>query len=144
MAFIEITDFDQSVHDEILNALTKGDDDKITKNISSTIDEMAGYLNGRYDTVAIFSKTGDARNKFLLRIGLSISTYYIYSIHNPRKMTQVIKDNFEKAIEDLEKIQSGKLSPVGLNLPAETDPPSSSGDGGPMQWGSDTALESSY
>lgn len=144
MAFIEKSDFDQAVHDEILNALTKDEDDKIVKNINSTIDEMAGYMNGRYDTVAVFAKTGDNRNKFLLRIGLAISTYYIYSIHNPRKMTQVIKDNFEKAIDDLEKIQSGKLSPVGLDIPAESDPPSTNGDGGPMQWGSDDQLGTGY
>ncbi|MGQ0737653.1 MAG: phage protein Gp36 family protein [Bacteroidota bacterium] len=144
MAFIDKIDFDQSVHVEILDALTKDDDAKITANINSTIDEMAGYLNGRYDVAAVFAKTGNARNKFLLRIGLSICTYYIYSIHNPRKMTQVIKDNYEKAIEDLEKIQAGKLSPVGLDVPAETDPPATSGDGGPMQWGSEESLGSSY
>lgn len=141
MAFIEINDFDQAVHEEILNALTKSNDATITANINSAVDEMKGYLNGRYDVAVEFAKTADARNKFLLRIGLSIATYYIYSIHNPRKMTQVIKDNFDKAIEDLEKIQAGKLSPVGLAVPAGTE---TSGDGEPMQWGSEEALGSSY
>lgn len=144
MAYIEIDDFDQAVHEDILNALTKGDDDKITNNINSTIDEMKGYLNGRYDVNTEFSKTGNARNKFLLRIGLHLTTYYLYSIHNPRKITRTIELNSEKAVQDLEKIQSGKITPDGLAPINEADPTASSGNGSPVQWGSDDQLISSY
>src|SRR5436189_3360627 len=141
MAYITKFDFGQAVHADILNALTKGDDTKIDGNINSTIDEMKGYLNGRYDVDAEFAKVDDARNKFLLRIGLDITTYYLYKIHNPRKMTQQVVTDFEKAIEDLEKIQAGKITPVGLSPVAESDPPINSGNGQPMQWGSDCQLK---
>ncbi|MDP1812350.1 MAG: DUF1320 family protein [Sediminibacterium sp.] len=134
MPFITKDDFPASVHDDILNALTKGNNAVITENIDRTIDEMDAYMNARYDTTNIFNKAGNDRNKFILRIGVILSLYYIYKAHNPRKLTQSIVDDFEKAIEDLQKIQSGKLTPKGLALPSD-DPTVNSGNGFPVQWG---------
>lgn len=144
MAFIELEDFPASIHTEIRDALTKGDDTVITDNVDRTIDEMKAYLNGRYDTVNIFNKTGNNRNKYILRLALSITVYYIFLVHNPRKMTSVIEKEYEKALERLEDIKLGNLNPEGLPTPAETDPPTSSGDGGPVQWGSDEPLGYGY
>lgn len=144
MPFIELTDFPASIHTDIRDALTKGDNTVITDNIDRTIDEMKAYLNGRYDTANIFNKTANDRNKYILRLALSITIYYIFLVHNPRKITQVIVDEYERAIETLQDIKLGNLNPEGLPLPAETDPPTTSGDGGPVQWGSDEQLTSSY
>ena len=144
MPFIAKADFPQSVHDDILNALTKGDDSKITRNCESTIDEMKAYLNGRYDVDAIFDATGNDRNRFLLRIALSITLYFIYKIHNPRKLPEEIQTDYEKAMSDLEKIRDGELNPVGLPAPPTDQPEANSGNNDPVQWGSDDALENSY
>ncbi len=144
MAYLTKDDFDQAVYADILEAITKGDDDAIDSNISSTIDEMKGYLNGRYDVAAEFAKTGNARNKFLLRVAINHCQYYLYSMHNPRKMTVIVKENWEKAIADLEKIQAGKLNPVGL-APIVADPvDSTSGNGDSVQWGSTEQTETGY
>lgn len=146
MAFIELVDFPASIHDDILNALVKDIGKSITDNVDRTIDEMAAYLNGRYDTVAIFSATGDSRNKYMLRLALTITIYYIYLIHNPRKMTQTIKDEFERAIETLEGIRDGNINPVGLPVPETevVDNDESNGDGSSMQWGSDIQLGTNW
>jgi len=132
MAFLEKQDFTASIHEEILNALTRDNDDVIEDNVSRTVDEMKAYMNGRYDTTAIFNATGDDRNKFIVRLGLSISIYYICLAHNPRKLTQTILSEFERAIETLEKIQSGKVTPEGLPVP---EPEEGTNSGGPVQWG---------
>ncbi|MBS1641558.1 MAG: DUF1320 family protein [Bacteroidetes bacterium] len=134
MPFITKTDFDASVHEDILNALTKNNDDVITENANRAIAEMRAYLNGRYNNDAIFSAEGIERNSFILRIGLCIAKYYIFLTHNPRKITQSLKEEYDKAIEDLEKIQKGKLNPEGLPIPIVTDTTQSNGF--PMQWGS--------
>lgn len=144
MAFIELTDFPASIHTDILNALTKDDNAVITDNVDRTIDEMKAYLNGRYDTVKVFNKTGNDRNKYILRLALSITIYYIYLVHNPRKLTQTIVDEFERALGTLEDIKLGNLNPEGLPFPAEEGTPINSGNGGPVQWGSDKALGSSW
>lgn len=135
MAFLEKEDFPASVHTDILEALTKGDDDVITDNVARTVDEIKAYMNGRYDIAAVFATEGDARNKFILRLANTISLYWIYCVHNPRKLTQVMVKNYEDALETLKGIQKGTINPVGLPLPAnETD--ANSGTGAPVQWGS--------
>ncbi|MGN7787410.1 phage protein Gp36 family protein [Niabella sp. 22666] len=140
MPFLSKEDFPASVHDDILNALTRSEDDVVTENVSRAIDEVAAYLNGRYDTTAIFAKTGNARNKFILRITNIMALYYTYLAHNPRKITQVMKDEFDRAIETLEGIQKGDINPVGLDTPPVEDPNATSGNGAPIQWGSSEPL----
>ncbi|HMO63312.1 MAG TPA: DUF1320 family protein [Ferruginibacter sp.] len=143
MAFITKDDFPPNVHTDILDALTRGNDDVITDNAARSIDEVKAYLNGRYDTNAIFSADGDNRNKYILRITTTIALYYIYLIHNPRKLHQAMVDEFERAIETLEKIQKGVINPEGLPLPANEED-ANSGTGQSIQWGSDAALNSSW
>jgi phage gp36-like protein len=143
MPFITKDDFPASVHADILDALTRSNDNVITDNASRTIDEMKAYLNGRYNTTAIFNAQGDSRNKYMLRLAISITLYYIFLVHNPRKMTQNIVEEYERSIEALEKIQKGSLNPEGLPLPDNPDN-SNSGNGGPVQWGSMPAMGSDW
>jgi phage gp36-like protein len=146
MAFIDTTDFEATVHTEILNALTQNNDVVINDNVARSIDEVKAYLNGRYDTANIFNKEGDARNKYILRICLTICVYYIYLTHNPRKLTQVVVDEFNRALHTLEKIQAGKINPEGLPVPVEPDQTSNglSQTGESMQWGSSDQVGSDW
>lgn len=143
MAFITIDDFPASVHDDILTALIKGDQQKIDDNIDRSIDEMRAYLSGRYDNAKIFAKEGDERNKYLLRLALNITMYWIYKIHNPRKLTQHIVDDYERTLETLEKIQKGTINPEGLETPANPDD-LDAGTGAPVQWGSTPQMGSEW
>ncbi|NNV54539.1 phage protein Gp36 family protein [Limnovirga soli] len=146
MSYITKQDFSSNIYVDILDALTKGDDTIITNIADRSTDEVKAYLNGRYDTANIFNKEGDERHKYILRICLTLCTYYLYLAHNPRKLTEVVTSEFERAIETLEKIQAGKINPEGLPLPVEpaTEIPGTTGGGQAMQWGSDEALGTSY
>jgi Protein of unknown function (DUF1320) len=143
MAFITKSDFPANVHDDILEALTKGNDGVIATNADRTIDEMKAYLNSRYDVTAIFNAVGNARNKFMVRVATTITLYYIYLVHNPRKMHQTMVDEFERAIKTLEQIQKGIISPEGLP-PITIDDGTNSGNGMPVQWGSIDNLKSDW
>lgn len=142
MPFITKADFPTALHNEILNSLTRGDDEVIAESAEQTVEEMKAYLNGRYDIQAIFDAVGEERNKFLLRIGLSLTKYYIFLQHNPRKITEVMVAEYDRAIETLEGIQSGKVNPAGLPLPPA--PPSGNANGAPIQWGGDTQLGTNW
>lgn len=135
MPFATKLDFPASVHADILAALTRHDDEVITENIERAEDEVKAYLNGRYDVTTDFGKAGAERNKLLLRIVVTIALYYIYQAHNPRKLTQVMVDEFNRYIEMLEGIQAGRVNPVGLT-PASTQSGNTASSGMPVQWGS--------
>lgn len=139
MPFATKIDFPASLHADILDALTRNDDSVISDNVDRAVDEVKAYLNGRYNVEVDFAKTGNERNKFLLRIVVTMALYYIYQVHNPRKLTQVVIDEFNRYIEMLEGIQAGRINPVGLTPVSDGDGTLNSGTGYSVQWGTQPA-----
>ena len=64
--FIELSDYDASIHREILDALTRNDEAIVEICEDRAIAEMRGYLGGRYDCDRLFSATGPDRNQLVL------------------------------------------------------------------------------
>jgi len=144
MPFITKVDFPAAVHLEILDALTRDNNDVITDNVDRAVDEIQAYLNGRYNVAVDFAKTGGDRNKFLVRVTCIMALYYIYLAHNPRKLHQAMVDEFNRYIEMLEGIQAGKINPVGLTPAGEDDDTVNSGNGYAVQWGTDERTEDTW
>jgi phage gp36-like protein len=118
--FIELTDYDASIHREILDALTREDDAIIEICEDRAVAEMRGYLSRRYDVNAIFSATGDNRNQLVLMMAIDIAIYHVFCIHNPQKLSQVRKDRYERAMEWLKQVAGEDISIDGAPLlPAE-------------------------
>ena len=92
--FIELSDYDASIHRDILDALTRND-------------EMRGYLSGHYDCDKLFAATGDERNQLVLMMALDIAIYHIFTIHNPQKLSQMRKDRYDRAVEWLIAVKKG-------------------------------------
>jgi phage gp36-like protein len=106
-SFIEKSDYPQSIHTEILDALTR-DDDSVLHLVEERVTAfVGGYLEGRYDTQAIFAQRGEERNRVILAVCLDIIIYDIFSIHNPQKMSVLRKDRHDRAIEWLKAVQKG-------------------------------------
>ncbi|MDR0505460.1 MAG: DUF1320 domain-containing protein, partial [Dysgonamonadaceae bacterium] len=73
--FIELNDYDASIHREILDALTREDDSLVEICEDRAIAEMRGYLSRRYDVDAIFTATGANRNQLILMMATDIAIY---------------------------------------------------------------------
>ena len=101
--FIDIKDYDASVHREILDALVRDDETLVEICEDRAIAEMRSYLNKRYDCNMIFSEIGEKRNQLILMMVIDIAVYHIFCIHNPMKLSQVRKDRYERAVAE-EKI----------------------------------------
>ena len=113
--FITLGDYDASIHREILDALLRHDSDTEDSAIieireDRAIDEMRSYMNKFYDCNAIFGATGSDRNQLVLMMALDIAIYHIFCQHNPYKMSQVRKDRYDRAIEWLKAVASGKIT----------------------------------
>ena len=85
--FIELTDYDASIHREILDALTREDESIVEICEDRTLAEMRGYLSRRYDCDRLFAATGRERNQLVLMMAVDITVYHIFCIHNPRNMS---------------------------------------------------------
>ncbi|GAB6010808.1 phage protein Gp36 family protein [Viscerimonas tarda] len=119
--FIDLTDYDASIHREILDALTRDDDTIVEICEDRAIAEMRGKLSRRYDVDAIFSANGTDRNQLILMMAIDISVYHIFCIHNPQKLSQVRKDRYERALEWLKQVADEDVSIDGAPLLPEEE-----------------------
>lgn len=118
--FIAITDYDASIHREILDAVTREDQSIIEICEDRALAEMRCYLSGRYDCEQIFTQEGTTRHQLILMMALDISIYHIFCIHNPQKLSQMRKDRYDRAVEWLKAVQKGNIVITGA--PAIADP----------------------
>ena len=81
--FVELTDYDASIHRDILDALVREDETLVEVCEDRAIAEMRCYLSKRYDCDKIFSATGTGRNELVLMMVIDIAVYHIFCIHNP-------------------------------------------------------------
>lgn len=114
--FVNISDYDASVHREILDALTREDDSLIEICEDRAIAEARCYLAKRYDCDAIFSAQGAGRHQLILMMVLDIAIYHIFCIHNPQKLSPMRKARYERAVEWLKAVASEELSVDGAPL----------------------------
>lgn len=119
--FIQIEDYDASIHSEILDALIRKDHAIIEICEERAIAEMRGYLSGRYDCNAIFNAEGEDRNQLVLMMAIDIAVYHLFCIHNPQKISQVRTDRYDRAIEWLKQVSKQAISIDSAPLLPEED-----------------------
>ena len=114
--FIDLEDYDASIHREILDAITRTDDSLIEICEDRAIAEMRSYLSKRYDCDRIFSERSPKRNQLILMMAVDIAVYHLFCIHNPMKLSQMRKDRYERAVEWLKAAGKGDVSIDGAPL----------------------------
>lgn len=119
--FINLTDYDASIHREILDALTREDDTIVEICEDRAIAEMRCYLSKRYDCDRIFSAEGTDRNQLVLMMLLDIAIYHIFCIHNPQKLSQLRKDRYERAVEWMKAVSAEEVSIDGAPMLPEEE-----------------------
>lgn len=119
--FVQLTDYDASIHREILDALTREDNSIVEICEDRAIAEMRCYLSKRYDCDRIFSAEGDSRNQLILMMVLDIAVYHIFCIHNPQKLSQIRKDRYERAVEWMKAVANEGISIEGAPMLPEEE-----------------------
>lgn len=114
--FVELSDYDASIHRDILDALVREDEAVIEVCEDRAIAEMRSYLARRYDCDRIFSATGADRNQLVLMMVIDIAVYHIFCIHNPQKLSQIRKDRYERAVEWMKAVAAEEISIEGAPL----------------------------
>ena len=123
--FVQLSDYDASIHCEILDALTRDDASVVEICEDRAIAEMRCYLSGRYDCDRLFSASGDKSNQLVLMMVIDIAVYHIFCIHNPQKLSQIRKDRYERAVEWMKAVAKAAISIEGAPLLPEGQRPAS-------------------
>lgn len=122
--FINTSDYDATIHREILDSLLRKESTTYDPQIieiceDRAVAEMRGYLNKTYDCDKIFSAEGGDRNALILMFALDITVYHIFCQHNPYKI-KIRQDRYDRAIEWLKGVMVGDITIDGApKLPDE-------------------------
>lgn len=119
--FIDITDYDASIHKEILDSLlrqgTADYDPQIVEICEDrAVAEMRSYLNKKYDCNRIFETRGADRHALVLMFAIDIAIFHIFCQHNPYKMSKIRQDRYDRAVEWLKGVMRGDVTIDGAPL----------------------------
>lgn len=112
--FITTEDYNASIHQEILDAVIRSDATIVEVVEDRAIAEMRGYISRRYDCDKIFSAEGEQRHQLVLMMAIDITIYHLFCIHNPRMMSEIRVERYERAIKWLEGVRDGNITVDGL------------------------------
>jgi phage gp36-like protein len=121
MSFITNTDLLTAIYQEQLDAITREDDAIPQFGIDAAVEEMKGYLSPKYDTDKIFAKEGTGRNNLLVTFCRDIAVYHIINLSNPGVDYKSKEARYNRAVEWLKHVQSGKVNPPDLDLNTEEE-----------------------
>lgn len=133
MAYLTVPELKSAIYDYQLLQIVEDDLTIAEMAISAAIEEVKSLLtpnnkkawgDGRklYDTDAIFSQTGDARNGLLLTHTKSVAVWYVTQLSNVDIVYQQVKDRYDRAITYLKDLAAGNSSITTLPvLPSEDD-----------------------
>ena len=119
MAYLTKQEIKTHLYGAVVDEISRADDTILQSAIDAAIAEASGYLTA-YDMAAIFAAVDDARNPILLLYIKDITVWHYIQLANPAVEMELRLKRYERAIEFLQGIQSGKVNP---SLPYPAAPP---------------------
>lgn len=109
--YVTLEEFNSVVDQYKINEITDNDDTITNACLLSAEREVQMYLAGRYDIDAIFSKRDKERDQLLMQFIKDIAAYHLFKRHNIDMNWRYVQDTYDRTIDTLKMIQSGKLVP---------------------------------
>lgn len=113
MAFLTKDDLISEIYEEVLEAITRGNDGRIDTAIGLALGEAQNFLGIKYDVDDIYSKVDAERNTTVLRIVKDIALFRLYGVLE--STPEDIQVRYDNARRDLELIAG--TAPKGNTIP---------------------------
>lgn len=110
--FLTTADYASLIHPDVL-ARVQGDA-SLDDCENMAVEFMRGYLSSRYQVASIFAATGADRNPILVKYGIDITLYYLYSRISPNAVPEHRKVNYDNAEQWLRRVQKAEINPPDL------------------------------
>lgn len=110
MAFISVDELSTHLYGELVDAISRNDDDIPQRAIDGAIAEVKGYL-GDFDKDTIFGATGINRHPLLLIYVKDIAVWHFIVLANPNIEISLREKRYDAAIRWLTKVQKRDITP---------------------------------
>ena len=124
--------------DQILEASDEDEDLLLDTAEQDALAIIRDHLGKRYNVDIEFGKSGNARNKVVLRWAKVLVIYFIYERIPDEMVPERVVSNYEYVLKLLMKVDEGKKDVVGLTPLTTTNPDGSTGPVTRRRWGSQT------
>lgn len=109
--FLTDNDYAVVIGEDSLKVVSRASAENRANAELEAIEEISGYLRPVYDCSAIFAAEGSSRNSLIVMRTVDIALYHLIA-SMPQKMgIEIRKERYDRAIEWLEDVQSGKITP---------------------------------
>ncbi|MBV5337438.1 MAG: DUF1320 family protein [Deltaproteobacteria bacterium] len=108
--FLVKTDYSAKIDSLLLEQITGGSDTILDLTEADAACEITDKLGARYKVDDELAKTGDGRNRTLVRWMLNLSVYYLYGRVADMDIPERVVKDYDDTLAELEKIAMGKLS----------------------------------
>lgn len=108
-------DLKTKFYPEIMDEITRGDDDILDKAISAAVTEAKGYLS-KYELDPLFGtdeNEASVTDAQLKDMTLDLAAWKLIKLSNPNIDLKLFRTSYEDAKEWFGKVQSGKIDPDG-------------------------------
>ena len=99
---------------QTIQAISSSDDEIVHTLIDENIALIASYLQGRYNTEALFSSTGASRPALIVKYLKDLVIYDLYTRQGPGHVGESVELRYKEAMQWLKKVSLGELSPPDL------------------------------
>jgi hypothetical protein len=104
-----------------------GDDTTLTRIEARAIDYAKTMLQAKFDVALIFDQEEPVKNALLVEILSKIVLFKLFSRNAARKTPTDLKESYDWALNQLEKINTGRITPdLPLKIDSTGNPASSS------------------
>ena len=110
--FLSIEELKTVIYDYQLGEIVEDDNTIAEMAIAAAIEEVKSYLCSRYDIEKTFSAEASERNPLILEITKDVALWQIIRLSNPDILHERVKDRYDRAIEWLDKVARGLISPT--------------------------------
>lgn len=132
--YITVEELKTHLYAEQLEAISGDDETLLISAIEGAVQEAKGYLH-KFDLVAIFGGTGDARNALLVIFVKDVAIWHYINLANPGADYKLRQDRYNRAVAWLKSVQAGEVVP---DLPIADQEENTAGS---VSWSSNTKRE---
>ena len=119
MTFLTDEDYRVVAGEASLKILKQSNVENRDRAEATAIDEIKGYIGSRFDSEAVFAKTGASRSPIIIMRVVDIALYHLVSAMPNRMGYEIREIRYKMAIDWLKEVQKGNIA---ADLPTMTGP----------------------
>lgn len=117
--YLSEADITAQSYQRFIEESSKDDFEVLETLENQAIELVSTYIGSKYDVAKIFNRSNSIKNPVLTKIIARITLTELFKRNAARKVNSQMQADYDQAMNDLEKIATGRLQLYGLPTPSD-------------------------